>query len=68
MPSMPSVGAATPAPSQEDPATAQAMADAENVRKRQIMNMQGRNSTIGTSQLGDTQQASGYKVSLLGGQ
>ena len=68
MPSMPSVPAATPAPTQEDPAVAEEMRQAEATRKRQIMNMSGRTSTIGTSTLGDTGNVEGYKVSLLGGQ
>jgi hypothetical protein len=68
MPSMPSVPAATAAPTQEDPAVAEEMRQAEATRKRQIMNMSGRTSTIGTSTLGDTDNVEGYKVSLLGGQ
>ena len=68
MPSMPSPQNNAVAPSTDDPATTAAMREAEATRKKQIMNMQGRSSTIGTSALGDTSAVEGYKVSLLGGQ
>jgi hypothetical protein len=68
MPSMPSPTNNAVAPSTDDPATTAAMQEAEATRKKQVMNMQGRSSTIATSALGDQSAVEGYKVSLLGGQ
>jgi hypothetical protein len=68
MPSMPSPTNNAVAPSTDDPATTAAMQEAEATRKKQVMNMQGRSSTIATSALGDQSDVVGYKVSLLGGQ
>ena len=67
MPSLPQVQTTAAAPSQSDADTAAAMEKSETERKQQIMNMQGRSSTIGTSAIGDTNPVQGYKVSLLGG-
>lgn len=67
MPSMPAIQQPTAAPAQNDTQTAAEIEAAEKQRKRQIANMQGRMSTIGSSMLGDTGEVEGYKVSLLGG-
>lgn len=67
MPKMPAVSQQATAPTQEDPEVAAKMQEAEQTRKAQISNMQGRTSTIGTSTLGDTGEIEGFKVSLLGG-
>lgn len=66
-PKIPSTPQQAVAPNQEDPEVAAKMQEAEQVRKAQISNMQGRTSTIGTSMLGDTGEIQGFKVSLLGG-
>ena len=67
MPKMPAATQQAAAPTQEDPEVAAKMQEAEQTRKAQISNMQGRTSTIGTSTLGDTGEIEGFKVSLLGG-
>lgn len=67
MPKMPAVQQTPAAPSQEDPEVAAQQQEAERIRKAQIQNMQGRGSTITTSALGDTDEVTGFKVSLLGG-
>ena len=66
-PKIPTPAPAPAAPTQEDPEVAAQMQAAEQTRKAQISNMQGRASTIGTSTLGDTGEITGFKVSLLGG-
>ena len=66
-PKMPTIPQQAAAPTQEDPEVTAKMQEAEQTRKAQISNMQGRTSTIGTSTLGDTGEIEGFKVSLLGG-
>lgn len=66
-PKMPSIQSTPAAPSQDDPEVAAQQQEAERVRKAQLQNMQGRASTIATSTLGDTEEVTGFKVSLLGG-
>lgn len=56
-----------PTPNQTEAETSSEMQAAEQTRKQQISNMQGRRSTIATSELGDTDEVLGFKVSLLGG-
>lgn len=67
MPKMPAIQTVPTAPSQDDAEVAAEQQEAERVRKAQVQNMRGRSSTIGTSALGDTEDAEGFKVSLLGG-
>lgn len=66
-PKIPAPAPAPVAPQQEDPEVAAQMQEAEQTRKAQVTNMQGRASTIRTSPLGDTGEIAGFKVSLLGG-
>lgn len=66
-PKIPAPAATPAAPTQEDPEVAAQMQEAEQTRKAQISNMQGRTSTIRTSALGDTGEIEGFQVSLLGG-
>lgn len=66
-PKIPAPAPTPVAPQQEDPEVAAQVQEAEQIRKAQVSNMQGRTSTIKTSPLGDTGEIEGFKVSLLGG-